>query len=154
MDIAYSDFGKGLVALIPLLIFLILLIPAIAWARKKSKNSLFSIPMSWYYFYTYVRLPLNILFSIGIILQSKVPSILVFSLIYDLFLIIVLIGLSKLKLWGWYLNVILLIIESFLLSLESYEKSLLVGTTIFIVIVFSWFLPNFIYFKKRKSLFK
>lgn len=143
----------GPAEIIVILIPLILITGAIIWARKKSKNSSFDIPMAWYYFYTYIRLPLGILVGLGIALQTKIIEYVLITFVFAIFQLIVVVGLSRLKLWGWNLNMILLISECFFYSISRAEGDLYLGIVLFILMALLWFLPNFIYFKKRIKLF-
>ena len=109
--------------IIVILIPLILIISAIIWARKKSKNSSFDIPMEWYYFYTYIRLPLGILVGLGTAFQTKIIEYVLLTIVFAIFQLVVIIGLSKFKLWGWNVNMFLLIAECFFYSINRVRRS-------------------------------
>ena len=143
----------GLAEIIIILVPLIISIFAIIWSRNKSKNSPFDISMSWYYFYTYIRLPLGILASLGTALQMEIIEYFFLTAFFAFYQLIVILGLSKFKLWGWTLNMFLLIAECFFYSINNAQTQLYQGIILFIVIALLWFLPNFIYFKKRIKLF-
>lgn len=55
-----------------ILLFLILLITVVPflgyrWSKKRSERASLGMPMKWYYFYTYWRLPLTILSYLGLL---------------------------------------------------------------------------------------
>jgi len=154
-----------IMAFLPLFVMLFLLIPGIIWARKKSKNSSFEIPMSWYYFYTYVRLPLTgifmVLITLDLFLEPQYQSVsratiltfVMFNSIFFIMLIALFIGLSKFKSWAWYLNIVVIFLDCLLGSFRNFDNNLIMWIMQLIAGLFIWFLPNFIYFNKRKNLF-
>ena len=143
----------GPAEIIVILIPLVLIISAIVWSRRKSKNSSFNIPMTWYYFYTYIRLPLGILLGLATAFQTKIIENVLLTVVLVIFQIIVIIGLSNFKIWGWNINLFLLIAECFIYSINRTQGELYRGIVLFVLMALLWFLPNFIYFKKRIQLF-
>ena len=67
--------------------------------------------------------------------------------------ILTIIGMHKWKLWGWNLNLALLILSAFvkpILGAEDTSNYLSISITLLLV----WCIPNFIYFLKRKRFFE
>jgi len=116
-----------------------------------------NIPIAWITFNIYFRIPISML---AIIVQSfltrDIYSIII-SLLICILGIFVVIGLYKRRLFGWILNWIWLILETLILAIKTSIKEGVIDNQSFIIglIVSSllWFLPNFLYFKKRESLF-
>ena len=132
-------------------------------------------PTKWLNFYTNIRLPLSIFIGFGTLTQAhdaytKNPAygINYFLMIAQLILMIFLmVGLHKRRLWGWRLNWFILGMETFLLPLNQiletpvndvlFEKMpssfFIIYAGLVVVCFLIWFLPNYIYFKKRRALF-
>ena len=134
--------------------------------------------IKWFFIYTYAFLPLVILYrftycwaSIRILfypmatewLTPSLILIIVDWLIASIFLAFVIYGLHKQRLWGWRLNwLILLGIAVFtgmppslvwmLKKHANVDLTLALALWAFVTLV--WFWPNFIYFKKRRYLFR
>ena len=113
------------------------------------------IPVGWLKFYNYCVIPGGILRTLVITpLPLGYWSNIMFTigLTWSILLGCLFYGLYKKRLWGWKLNWILLVIGVLLTPLE-YEK----GAVFYFVGLVSggliWFLPNYIYFKKRRALF-
>lgn len=111
------------------------------------------LPMNWYKFYTYVRLPLGIF--IGFITLFTIETI-EEALLGMLFLVLLSVlfgGLLKMKRLSFRANYVVLVLEPLL---RAYERS--TDTAVFLVVsvllLLVWTLPNAIYFNKRAHLFK
>lgn len=126
--------------------------------RKKDElrsKTAVELPLRWLKFYTYFRLPLAL--AISLILMAyyldpmKVMGVVITALI-SILMCVVFIGLHKRRFWGWKLNLVLLVVETVLNSIgrakdfEDFSIVLIGGALI-------WFLPNYIYFNKRRYLF-
>lgn len=137
-----------IITILPIIILLPGIIYGVMWSSKKSKNSAFDIPMVWYYFYTYVLLPLvtmSVLVQLGILIKTIETANSNMGLGFVIFLIGIIIGLSKFKIWGWWINLVLMTIVFFSLILP--------GTLYLLLLALLWFIPNIMYFYKRKKLF-
>ena len=134
-------------------------------------------PMKWSTFYTYVFLPLVILYrfaygwaSIRMLFYPKVPDWLTPSivlsivdwLIASIFLAFIIYGLHKRRLWGWRLNWISIAGIALLTGIPPSAVWMLArhGNTdltllpvIWVPLTLLWCWPNFVYFKKRRHLF-
>ena len=118
------------------------------------------IPIRWLDFYTYGKIPFVVLILIIsfiniLVNYSKVnnPLLYLFLIIFEIIIAIVLfIGLHKRRLWGWKFNWFALFFEvlTITIPIANNVNEYLIIVCVFLVI---WFLPNFIYFKKRKMLF-
>lgn len=146
-------FGESLL-LIFIFIPILVIIFGYLWAKKKSNESSEEIPLTWFYYYTYVTLPIRLLIVLvnTVLSMSSGNTTAVMTQILQFILIMaVLIGLHKRTSWGWSLNIayLALAIAPGVYSAESKDTALLsiLGYGIL------YFLPNYIYFKKRIHLF-
>jgi len=119
-----------------------------------------SISTRWLSFYIYIFLPFKILVSPVNILASYYDGNINFNILdfvpiltFDIFLIFLIYGLHKRKFWGWICNWIFLAFMV-LLSPISSSNNFRVYIVAVILTALIFFLPNYIYFKKRKYLFK
>ena len=129
-----------------------------------STNASRKIATRWLSFYTYAYLPFMILFSFVPLLAQydtlvelgyKVklnPLMFVPIVVSDIFICFVIYGLHKKKFWGWVCNWIFLGAKV-LLSPVYYKISFGAYLVAVILLFLIFFLPNFIYFKKRRFLF-
>ncbi|MCX7009262.1 MAG: hypothetical protein NTY53_18790 [Kiritimatiellaeota bacterium] len=124
------------------------------------------LPMRWFFFYTYIRIPIGLLltsfyvflgwFGMSLARVKIDHSILVVLIVLELLmfglLLALLIGLHKRKRWGWNLNWAVLVMEVLARALKYISSP---GKFIAVLAVFTliWFLPNAIYFWKRRFLF-
>ena len=114
----------------------------------------------WLDFYVNVRIPLGIVVSvIGLIvfaLSVNDPIALLVTLIFTAFdiclSIFLFIGLHRRRLWGWRLNWFVLVLEVLLRPLDKADD-LTMYVVFLVAAALFWFLPNAIYFKKRRCLF-
>lgn len=152
-----SSIGPTEIILLLMIIVIVLLYYfAYRWSSNKSGKAALGKPLKWFYFYTYIRMPLSILYGIGILIRATTASEVVVCLIIIGFQVANIIGLSKFRLWGLNLNIILLFAESvfYSLSIEDDPSSGSFGlTTRLIIRLIFWFLPNIVYFEKRRKLF-
>lgn len=122
------------------------------------------IPTRWLFFYTYILLPFNIVFSLahpfgeqeklleqGIKTQIN-PMVFIPIIIGSIFTFFVIYGLHKRRLWGWICNWGFLIGTTLMGPMSTAPD---IGTYIVTIILLSvtYLLPNYIYFKKRRYLF-
>jgi len=123
-----------------------------------SSSYSFIMRMRWFRFYTYGKLPTYMCMYLNEILKTDIlilKFVNFFSLVLSIF---VMIGLLQKKLWGWELNVLLLISECYFFSFnitDMYVNDIVLFSEISVLIylAFLFFLPNYIYFKKRIKLF-
>ena len=126
-------------------------------ALKKAGQSLDELSVKWLWFYTYIRIPLGILSMLASMPESGnlydprgIERSIALSAIA--FSVLLFIGLHKRKLWGWRLNWVSLGLEVFLVPLGRTEN--IVTYVIFVAaLICVWFVPNAIYFEKRRHLF-
>jgi len=113
----------------------------------------------WLWYWTYLHLPIGSL--IGLIYSVVQPSVWgVFVVVpFAIFQLIIVYGLDRRRRWGWRLNWIIIVWESFyfiLSNLTGEIGSFEFGVQFmirFILIGLVWILPNYIYWKKRATLF-
>lgn len=115
--------------------------------------------VGWLNFYTYIRIPLSILLSIGYVIHTFLLGNLNYSLLVSFitaieigFSIFLLIGLHKRRLWGWWLNWFSLVGEVLLGPLAKAKTAEEYYIYIVAAALF-WLIPNAIYFMKRYKLF-
>ena len=132
----------------------------IARDNEEDKKQEGELSVKWLDFYTYIRIPLGILFSIISLFRASTmlandPIALVFNLIFTVLGIslamFLFIGLHRRRLWGWRLNWVVLVLEVVLVPLDSVDLTMYI--IFLIAISLLWLLPNAIYFKKRRHLF-
>jgi hypothetical protein len=146
------------------LIIICLLLLVVINPFKKAEQTL--LPMRWFRFYTYFLLPfwvLSLLVEIHEIGKESISpdaliSIIIFTLGLIGLIIVVSVGLYKRRLWGYYLNWVLLaawtLSHSLEVSIQEKDINKIVAFVIALVISGLLFaLPNVIYFRKRKILF-
>jgi DNA-directed RNA polymerase subunit RPC12/RpoP len=129
-----------------------------------STNASRKIATRWLSFYTYAFLPFRILTSFVPLLAEydrlveqgykAELNLLMFApiVVWNIFICFLIYGLHKKKFWGWVCNwiflgaVVLLSPVYYKISFGAYLVAVMLSLLIF-------FLPNFIYFKKRRFLF-
>jgi len=126
------------------------------------------LPIKWLVVYTYGLIPAAIVLSLAYVVAALAgldtslfqdvgaspPGL--FALVRIALMlplrVVQFIGLHRRRMWGWYLNYILLVLGVLLGSsrwaedVETYMGSVALGG-------FVWLLPNAIYFRRRKHLF-
>lgn len=123
-----------------------------------------NVPMAFYYFYIYVRMPISVIRVLYNLITGNLSGKLsiIFSFMETITLFCACFGLIKKQYWGYKINKILLIIQiiiglcwipigilnTYLDELSAASASL--GTAISMLIVYPLI---FIYFEKRKYLF-
>ena len=122
------------------------------------------MPVRWLYFYTYIAIPLSVIviswhlalsfggwcISNNRIAASPFIAVSAFNLLVVIILVATIFGLHRRRRWGWNLNwgvLALKVIIQPLISLQTYFVCLAIA-------VFVWFIPNLIYFAKRRHLFQ
>ena len=150
--------SDAVLVVIGIAIVLAYIILLIFCARRKNKK----LSTRWLWFYTYIRLPLGMLLALLLLLGSIVQydgnplKAIICTGIFLLYLSTYL-GLSKREWWGWNLNWLFLILEVLLYPFALAREVPFHNSTEYLIGVglcaFWWFLPNLIYFQKRKCLF-
>ncbi|MFW6035227.1 MAG: hypothetical protein ACOCRZ_03120 [Halothermotrichaceae bacterium] len=112
----------------------------------------------WLWFYTYIRIPLGVIFGIVSIINYIVSDISIhlnipFVIILMSVHLVVFFGIHKRKLWGWYSNWGLLAVEILYYSYSGFS-SLLNFFVRLLVLIILWGVPNYFYFSKRKFVFE
>ena len=136
----------------------------------------FSCPvgLGWMKFYIFYRFPISfVLLGIQIIAGASTTDwtqfgaldvyLYVFNLLYFAFMLVVYFKMKALTLTGYALNIALLICDAAIRGFNAAVKILTVRHTVAQLVLdialFSaglllvWFLPNFLYFRKRRGLF-
>jgi hypothetical protein len=118
----------------------------------------------WLWFYTYILLPLGILFSFVPTLaeiydlrqaghQTQITSLMLVPIVvYDIFICFLIYGLYKRRFWGWvcnWINLGMVVIFNYGIFKEPFEAYIVTVILLSLIV----FLPNYFYFKKRRSLF-
>ncbi len=123
-----------------------------------------SLPTRWLSFYTYFFLPFKILTSpVNILAEydrlieagynvSLNPFDFVPIVIVDIFICLLIYGLHKRKLWGWISNWIFLALIVLVNPIGTSKDFTVYFVAVFLTALI-FFLPNYIYFKKRRFLF-
>jgi len=110
------------------------------------------IPTGWLEFYIYCRIPLGIIGALITALLTEAPVFIFFTVLYGTLSVAVFVGLRRRRLWGWKLNWILLAVESLLFPLTSESGLSYFGLLAIVALLWIW--PNYVYFRKRRHLFK
>jgi len=118
----------------------------------------------WLWFYTYILLPFGILMSFVPTLAALddlkhtgyqieiTPMIFVPIIFYDIFLCFLIYGLHKRRFWAWVCNWVNLgMVVFFNTAIFDKPFGVYIVTTVLLSLVF--FLPNYFYFKRRRTLF-
>ena len=113
------------------------------------------IGLKWYYFYITFSLPLGGI--VGLVEAKGVFDkgyniIAVMLIILSILQFIVAFGLSKRKLWAFYFNIALIAIAIITVWKPNQGFPEFLGALTGIALL--WYLPNYLYWKKRKYLFK
>ena len=119
----------------------------------KSKD----LPMNWFGFYTYVRLPIVTIASIYLLFIFGLDSFGGFILLISIILYGTLIYfLDKKSIIGWNLNWYVIIFEILVSSFwpNAFGKTNDIWFVSLIILSSIWFAPNYFYFMKRRHLFK
>jgi hypothetical protein len=143
---------------------------ASASGEERTKQEL---PINWLNFYVGVRIPLGIgiavirgiaasyaaLRGVGAFAASAAPEVRAFGLStlitapFEVCVAICLfVGLRRRRLWGWWLNWFVLVLETLGRPLDMADNVTMYPVFL-IAVALLWFLPNAIYFKKRRCLF-
>ncbi len=121
---------------------------------NQSKKHFYQVPMKWFYFHTYVRIPLGVLVIFANILSRNENNIDAINFIYALYALYVMYELHKRTLLGWKLNMFLLLMEATFIAVRLFspEMPALIGSLLLAGGL--WLFPNYLYFKKRIDIFK
>ncbi len=119
------------------------------------------LQIRWLTFYTYIRLPVGALgLLINVFSGSTSGDIAIVSILGAALAICVTIGLHKNRVWGWKLNWLQLGSEALFFAifygpgLNPGEIGVGYSFLYLLIIIVVWVLPNGIYFRKRRDLFK
>lgn len=117
---------------------------------KKNKGK--DLPVNWFNFYTYFRIPAGILIALSALMSGSISARI------DIFVFgVLLYGLHKRKLWGWKLNFLVIGVEAIFrsITLSYYEQIFSIDSFLIfsLLILLIWVIPNYIYFNNRKYLF-
>lgn len=111
------------------------------------------LPIKWLWFYTYISLPLTLIWSLISIffipdLTERVISLIII-IPFGILSILVFIGIHKRRIWGWKLNWVLIAVELilFVFSVFSRAGTVSMGYTPL------WVALNVMYFSRRRILF-
>ena len=127
------------------------------WSSRKSKAAALAKPFRWFYFYTYIRLPLAILANIMVLIVLRNIDLVPIGVAIIGLQIAVLLGLSKFRVWALNLNIPLMLGEVYLYYSnmasrnEASNESQLVPVPIIFPVI--WLLLNVFYFEKRRRFF-
>lgn len=130
---------------------------AYRWSLKRSKKAALGKPFKWFYFYTYIRLPLSVIGNVAYLIALRNIDLVMVGLAIIGIYIAAFIGLSRFRSWALNLNIMLLLGDCYLwysnfkVKLEAYNGSDLL--IMFVIVLLIWFLPNLIYFEKRRRYF-
>jgi len=146
-------YGLGLQEILVLIIMAVIMGTFYWLGKRHSRKYPQDMPMTWFIFYTYVRMPYGLLMLIGGAVNADVPIYQTVSLIYSLFIIAVFLGLAFRKIWGWYLNLVLLLSDAVFFSFQFFQGEASYLIILLLVFVGIWLFPNYLYFKKRMHWF-
>ena len=113
------------------------------------------LPIKWLWFYTYIRLPLTLIWSLISIffipdLTERVISLIII-IPFGILSILVFIGIHKRRIWGWKLNWVLIAVESILFVFSRSGTGSPMGYTPLAALI--WVALNVMYFSRRRILF-
>lgn len=158
----YSFWGIGIMVLglVGALSSLFLGKPGSLSAIQHSRTSEYKLGTKWLSFYIYFRIPAGIILQAIICMailyvsydESMAVQILAISIANIAISILLFTGLHMRKEWGWWLNWAALLSDVFLRPTEKSDDVYGYISLSALAAVF-WFIPNAIYFTKRKHLF-
>jgi len=134
------------------------IVPNTSLNKEKTEdiNNIFQdkeeLPMNWWKFNIYFRFPVGILSHIGNIL--KYNYIYFLDIIYLIFECYVYYNMIYKKKQGYNLIIANIAIEAFIVSYKVIGEFCIELLIALIIVGLIWFLPNYIYFSKRKKYFK
>lgn len=105
----------------------------------------------WFNLYLYFVLPAIAVLSLFQI--KKIGYIEAYLALYVILIITAIFGLYRRKLWGWNLNWIIIVMYTASLTSLVTNKTKIPYWILLVIKIIVWFLPNLIYFKRRKQLF-
>lgn len=131
--------------------------------KNQDNISDIELPLRWFKFYTYVRIPASILFAIGLIvfietsqtiglIENRMFFVEASLILMIIFLVFLFYALHKRLSVGWTLNWVAIVSDTLIAPISRVN---FLGAYLVAVILMSlvWFLPNYIYFKKRRHYF-
>jgi hypothetical protein len=119
-----------------------------AETSKKAEN--ISLPLRWFYFYTYFLLPFQMFLSLIVLIAAPLTVLIMAP--YFALTLVVFVGLYMRKLWGWYLNWFLLATGA-LGNILFYPAKDLSQFVAYLFAGLIYTVSNVVYFWKRKVLF-
>lgn len=112
--------------------------------------------LKWFYFWTYVNLPVSAIS--GIILSVNVPIVAALSFPLSILEIAIASGLHRRTYWAWRLNWVAVYSRWLLMAVPftaKSQKEFLILYPLFLLLTSAlWLWPNIIYWKKRRLLFE
>lgn len=137
------------------------------------------LPTKWLGFWIWCRLPLGAVIGVVSAFAPTGPTTqrsvldpadpaaelahvigIAVSLVVAVFVVTVAVGLHRRRVWAWRANWILLFGEALLLPADIVTNSVSASQTtlmyfvLLALVLLLWVLPNFVYFRKRRSLFR
>lgn len=131
---------------------------------EENSDNMSELPMYWYKFFTYFRLPVGLFISVNNVIFMPILNeqiilyplpqfaFFILTILYSIFMIYILVKRKKDGLSYISIELLIEVINMILpIMLNDYNIIVLLFVTIFYFLI--WFLPNYIYFKKRKKIF-
>lgn len=131
----------GLSEIIIALIPIIMISLPLVWAVKKSKKSKENIGLAWYYYYTFFRLPISTIVAMSYLIQSTEMVVKIIYVVLIIIQVTVIIGLKQRTIWGWNLNILLIVAECILFALSQGQTDMFFIYLWFAITLLVWFLP-------------
>lgn len=136
----------------------------------KNYSKTYCISMKWFKVYIQILFPIKIILSIlyliislgniqnsNILYGTEWSGTIVFALIVDLIVFFLrcytYISMKNLKSNGYQSNIVLMIAEIIIIAYTYLSISISYGIIPIAIYIIIWFVPNYIYFKKRQSIF-
>ena len=146
-------FGIGFQELIVL--FILFGIPlTLYFVLKKEKINKDELKIKWLNFYTYFLLPLIIILTVVRIFELENWILKLIDYIFIAIAITGIVGIYKRKKWGWNINIFFIFLNCLFFSVKTGHNvsNYQIVFNLFITLII-WFIPNYIYFRKRLNLF-
>ena len=119
------------------------------------------LPTQWLKFYTNVRIPFGILYTLFVLPPavahetSRIVAVVNIALTGAgvTLLLFLFFGLRRRRAWGWRLNWVVLVLETLTFPIQRTSDATS-AICFFCVVLVCWFWPNAVYFRKRRSMFE
>ena len=136
----------------------------------KNYSEINHISMKWFKVYIQVLLPIRIFFSVlsfisslgnihgmHVLYGTELSDTVVFGLITDIIVFFLrcytYTSMKNLKSNGYQSNIVIMIAEIIIIAYTYLSISISYGIIPIVIYIIIWFVPNYIYFKKRQSIF-